>query len=137
MTRKKPPATPRPRFTRLEVNGRHLSAWTRGGSWRPLPASIAPTSRVLGVTWSIMAHTQIYSAATVSARCAGMCFGYERVILIEPDQPEHELLDTAAHELTHAAFRTFADRDRRIATISRETEEAVCRMVAAWLSARG
>lgn len=135
MTRKKPPATPRPRFTRLEVNGRPLSAWTRGGSWRPLPVGVPPIARVFGTEWIVLAHTQIYAAPRAGSRCAGMCFGYERIILLESDQPEHEMRDSFQHERVHAAARIYGERDKIIATLGRDREEAVCRFVAAMLTA--
>jgi hypothetical protein len=118
------------RFTPVVLEGRKLGFFTRGGHWTPAPFGLPTEMRVSGDRWRVLYHPAIYSSRSPQALLLGLCHHRERVIIVDPSFPPHEVADTLAHEHTHAIIQSGRETEPELGRLTRAQEEALCRVFA-------
>lgn len=122
-------------FTRLHLDGRPLSVYTRGGSWQPTPPGIPPEVRVGSEVWRVLLHSQLYGSRSSKSRLAGCAIHHERAIILDPSVPAHEMRATLGHELAHAYLFAAKETSAHLRKLTNEQEEAICDLFACALIA--
>lgn len=116
--------------TRIELEGRPLSAFTFGGTWRPAPPGIPPEVRIGAEVWRVLMHTHLYSSKHKASRLAGCAIRHERVIILDPEIPGHELRSVLGHEMSHALLFAAKETNGHLRKLTDEQEEALCDLFA-------
>lgn len=120
--------------TRVILEGRPLAVYTRGGSWKPAPYGIPSEVNVRGERWRILMHTDIYGSKAKGSRLAGCAIEHERVVILDPSVPGHELATTLGHELAHAHLFGAKESSPHLRRLTREQEECLCDLFAPLIS---
>lgn len=119
-----------PRFSPLVIEGRKLGCYTLRGKLAPPPNNLPSEFQIFSDKWQIFYHTKIFASRDKDDRLLGLSHAYERMVLIDPDQPRHELVDTLIHELTHSILSYGRAQNRLVHGMSDELEETICDLFA-------
>lgn len=104
-----------------------LPWWTRAGEpWPDGHGGLPVVSRVLGQTYRVLLHTDVYNDAAGRVPLLGGCSPMHRVIVIDPQRPLAEIYRTLAHERGHV----YAYERPALANLKPAQLEAVCDLVA-------
>ena len=124
-------------FSPIEIEGRRITVYTRGGHWHPTPAWAPSMLSVSGDEWRVLYHDQIYGTRSPKSRLFGFTLGSERVIVVDPTLPQFEVADTIAHEFAHAVIAAGRATERDLCPLTQVQEEALCRVWARELTRSG
>jgi hypothetical protein len=124
-------------FRQILIDGRPLDAFTHGGTWHPTPPWAPSEIRVSGDPWRVAYHDRLFARRTKASRLYGFAVGLERLIVVDPTLPAHEVADTLAHEYAHAVIASGRETEPILRKLTREQEEVLCQVWARELTRSG
>jgi len=125
------------KMSRIAIDGRPLDAFTHGGHWHPTPPCAPSELRVSGDAVRVAYHDRLFSRRAKSSRLFGFAVGNERLIVVDPTLPAHEVADTIAHEYAHMVIASGRETEPALRKLTREQEETLCRVWARELTRSG
>lgn len=109
-------------------NHQLISVLTYGGQWQPAPGDMPTEVTVYGAKYKIYYHTRIYNAPRKSQRLNGVVLYQNRIIILDPEQPLHQLRETLYHEVGHIYLKVWQTKSEPLYKVTHAQMEDLCDM---------